>query len=196
MNIEQKFKTKTNLDFNTFYTKNRNVLVWHLMKMSKNLTEAEDIADDAMAKALEQLDTYDSTKSQFNTWLFTIAKRLMFYKLKQNGKYESVDKQHGEEEGSIADFLVADDPTEAFAYEVRLSKQTSTVATALYTLPSRYASVMVMRLVDGLSYQEITDYLGENLNTVKSRIREGKRLLSLTVKDIDLETDNELYDFS
>ena len=192
MNIEQKFKTKTNLDFNTFYTKNRNVLVWHLMKMSKNLTEAEDIADEAMAKALEQLDAYDSTKSQFNTWLFTIAKRLMFYKLKQNGKYESVDKQHGEEEGTIADFLVADDPTEALTYEVRLSKQTSTVETALYTLPKRYASVMVMRLVDGLSYQEIADYLGINLSTIKSQIRQGKLLLQQSLSEDETMDDLEL----
>lgn len=176
--IESKFKEKTNQEFNSFYNKNRNVLIWHLLKMSKNLSEAEDVADEAIIKALEELDRYDQSKSQFNTWLFTIAKRMMFHKMRTNGRFQSVEEDHGDEDTTtLGHYLVADDSAESAEYEASLAEQTHQIHAAIRQLPKRYASVMMMRLVDGLSYQEIADYLQINLSTLKSRIREGKNVL-------------------
>lgn len=174
--IEAKFKQKTNLEFNTFYNKNRNVLVWHLLKMSKNLTEAQDIADEAIVKALEEIDRYDQSKSQFNTWLFTIAKRMMFHRHRTSGRFESIEEQV-DNENAAPHHLRADDGAEALEYEISLGEQTQQVQTAIKQLPGNYAAVMTMRLLDGLSYQEIADYLDLNLSTLKSRIKKGKALL-------------------
>ena len=118
---------------------------------------------------------YDPEKAQYSTWLFTIAKRLMLHRIKLNKKFESIDQDH--EGATIADFLVANPYEDTTRKEEVLRKKVDIIKQKIPELPIKYARVLTMREIDGLSYQEISDYLNLNLSTVKSQIRQGRRLL-------------------
>jgi RNA polymerase sigma-70 factor (ECF subfamily) len=57
-----------------------------------------------------------------------------------------------------------------------------------------YRTPLVLCYLDGLSYQEISDYLDININTIKSRIRNGKILLSKELNLVFEQLDYELCD--
>lgn len=179
MTTEQKFYDKTGVKFNDYYHKNRTNLIWHLTKLSKNVTEAEDVADEAFVKALDELDQYDPKKSQFNTWLFTIARRMLTHLRRKSSRFNSIDQQY--EGTSLAECLVSEEyestPAEAHA----TGQKAELVKQAITDLPYKYSLVLTMREIDGLSYQDIADYLDINLSTIKSQIRTGRLLLEKLV---------------
>ena len=175
MNYEKEFNKKTGKDFNTFYFKYRPKLVWHLMKMSKDEMEAEEIADEAFLTSLDKLAKYDPEKAQYSTWLFTIASRLMLQRIKKKKNFESIDQDH--DGATIGDFLIADNNEDKYLEEEIVAKKIAMVKQKIPELPMKYARVLTMREIDGLAYQDISDYLGLHLSTVKSQIRQGRILL-------------------
>jgi RNA polymerase sigma-70 factor, ECF subfamily len=186
MNLETRFHEQTGLIFEDFYKKYRPKLIWHLMRMSNDQSEAEEVTDDAFMKSLEKIGEYDREKSQFSTWLFTIAKNIMFQRIKDNKRYESIEEDH--DGATIVDFLMANNE-DRHTREYAAERKIQMLKNEMTNLPDMYAQVITMRTVDGLTYQEIADYLMLNLNTVKSQIRQGKILLKK-----ELENDFEKLD--
>jgi RNA polymerase sigma factor (sigma-70 family) len=178
--IEHLFLEKTGLDFNTFYKKYRPKLIWYLMKMSNDMIEAEEVADEGITKAIDEIEKYEQDKSQFSTWLFTITKRLMIQRIKTKRRFESIEAE--QQEGvALGDFLVADNRN-TMMVDDRLTQQVEIIKRRIPELPKKYAKVLQMREIDGLSYQEITDILGINLNTTKSQIKQGRAMLCRRIK--------------
>jgi RNA polymerase sigma-70 factor, ECF subfamily len=181
MTIEELFLEKTGLDFNTFYVKFRPKLVWHLMQMASDIVEAEEVADEGITKAIDEISKYDQDKSQFSTWLFTIAKRLMIQRIKHRRRFESIEAE--QQEGfSIGDSLIADNRNTQLV-DGNLSAQADIVKRKIPELPIKYAIVLQLREIDGLSYQEIAEIMNLNLNTIKSQIKQGRALLKRRVQD-------------
>jgi RNA polymerase sigma-70 factor (ECF subfamily) len=145
------------------------------MKMCNDTIEAEEIADEAFVKAFFEIDKYDKDKAQFSTWLFTIARNIMIQKIKSNSKFESIQEDH--DGATIGDFLYSDDNLENAEDERILAKKVQLIKNEIANLPEKYATVLMMRQLDNLSYEEISDYLNLNLNTVKSQIRQGRMML-------------------
>ena len=94
MTQEKKFEVKTGKKFNDFYAKYRPKLIWFLMKLSNDEIEAEEVTDEAFVKSLDELDKYHPEKAEYSTWLFIIAKRIMFQRLKVKKRFESLEKDH------------------------------------------------------------------------------------------------------
>lgn len=185
--VEDLFKQKTKMDFAAYYKKHRPSLVWYLQRYTKDSYVAEDVADEAFVKALEELERYDSQRSQFSTWLFTIAKRLMYQNTRYESRFQSVSstsfgKANGEESEATLDealsyYANVRNEVDVRMEEEQLSEQSAYATQHMRKLPSKYSTVLTMRLIDGLSYQEIADYLNINLSTIKSQVRHGKVLL-------------------
>jgi DNA-directed RNA polymerase specialized sigma24 family protein len=62
-------------------------------------------------------------------------------------------------------------------------KKAVIVNTLIPKLPKKYADVLTLRHVKDYSYQDISDELNVNLNTIKSRIRQARLLICRLVKD-------------
>jgi RNA polymerase sigma-70 factor (ECF subfamily) len=56
------------------------------------------------------------------------------------------------------------------------------VTAMLSQLKPDYRACMVLRNIQGLSYQEIADILGENINTIRTRLRRGREQLLQSLK--------------
>ena len=80
------FKERTGNDFTFFYKKYYPKLIYYTAKMCNDQQKAEDISTDSFLIAFEKIDKYEKEKSQFSTWLFTIAKNLMLQDIKNSKK--------------------------------------------------------------------------------------------------------------
>lgn len=156
-NVKQ-FVAKTGQDFNTYYKKYKPKLVRFLYGISKDEDDAEDVASEAFITSIKKIESYDPTKAVFSTWLFTIAKRIMFQKQREKSKFTSIDTDH-EEGFSIGETLSYDDTDYETNHAINYQK-TSSIKQIIPTLPEKYATVLTMRHINDKTYQEIAEELG------------------------------------
>ena len=106
---EKIFKERTGKDFTSLYTKYYPKLVYFTSRITNDLQKAEDISTDSFLAAFEKIDKYEKDKSQFSTWLFTIAKNLALQDIKTERKNISIDIEFDQEGTTMKDFIQQED---------------------------------------------------------------------------------------
>lgn len=170
--FEEKIGKTFKSQFNIYRTK----LIWYLMKMVPDQVEAEEVADEAFIKAFYEIEKYNETKSKFCTWLFTIARNVMIHRIKSKSMLQSIEADH--DGATIGDFLYSDDGSKKIEKEKILEKKVQLIKKEISKLPEKYATVLNMREIESLSYNDISECLDLNLNTVKSQIKQGRAMLA------------------
>ena len=177
---EKLFKERTGKEFSFFYKKYYPKLIYYTSKMCNNQQKAEDVSTDSFLIAFEKIDKYDIDKSQFSTWLFTIAKNLMLQEIKTQKKTMSLDVEIDEEGTTMKDFI---QEIESDEYLHSLSyKKAEIMKKHISMLKDPYKKVIEMREIKKMSYKDIANELGKNLSTIKSQIRNGRELLNRATK--------------
>lgn len=182
------FKERTGNDFEHYYKKYYQKLIYFTNKMCNDLQKAEDVTTDSFIVALEKIDKYEKGKSQFSTWLFTIAKNLMLQEIKVQKKTVSIDIEIDEEGTTLKDFIQEEENRE---YITDISyKKAEIMKKHMSNLKEPYRGVLYMREVQKMAYKDIAEQLNKNLSTIKSQIRGGRAILkSQTKKEFDLLDD-------
>jgi RNA polymerase sigma-70 factor (ECF subfamily) len=90
---EKLFKERTGNDFTHFYKKYYPKLIYYTSKMCNDLQKAEDVTTESFMTAFEKIDKYEKEKSQFSTWLFTIARNIMLQEIKNQKKTAKLKKR-------------------------------------------------------------------------------------------------------
>ena len=171
---EEVFQQRTGKNFSFFYEKYYPKLIYYTNKMCKNPQKAEDISTDAFLIAFEKIDKYEKDKSQFSTWLFTIAKNLTLQAIKEEKKTMSLDVEIDEEGTTIKDFLQEEPVSDIFpVFEMKGEIMLKHIS----KLKEPYREVIEMREIQNMAYKDIASKLGLNESTLKSRIRNGRILL-------------------
>jgi RNA polymerase sigma-70 factor (ECF subfamily) len=127
--------------------------------------------------ALDKIDKYDSEKSQFSTWLFTIAKNLTLQELKNSRKSISMDVEFDDEGTTMKDFINTAEEVDSEQIHDVFSKKAEIMKKYMADLKEPYKTVIEMREIQKMAYQDIADKLGRNLSTIKSQIRNGRHIL-------------------
>lgn len=185
---EKLFKERTGNDFTHFYKKYYPKLIYYTAKMCNDVQKAEDVTTESFMTAFEKIDKYEKEKSQFSTWLFTIARNIMLQEIKNQKKTVSIDVEVDEEGTTLKDFI-----QEAENYD-HINKLTAKKADIMKYHISRlkdpYKKVIEMREIKKMQYKDIATELNLNLSTVKSQIRNGRALLIKSAKkEFDLLDD-------
>ncbi len=179
------FKERTGKDFNTLYIKYYPKLVYFTSKICNDPQKAEDISTDSFMAAFEKIDKYEKEKSQFSTWLFTIAKNLALQDIKSTRKTMSLDVELDEEGTTLKDFLQEEEST-LHVQDVN-DRKAEIMKRHISQLKEPYKKVIEMRELKKMAYKDIAETLQENLSTIKSRIRNGRAILiNETKKEFDL----------
>jgi RNA polymerase sigma-70 factor, ECF subfamily len=147
-------------------------LSFHLLG---NRDEALDLSQDVFMRVFRTLPQFRG-HSQLRTWIYRIVvnqarNRQRWWRRRHRASQVSLDKHletHAEPSGNPR---VAPDNVLA---QKRLASQ---LRRALDALPFDQRSVIVLREIDGLSYDEIAFSLGVTLGTVKSRLTRARRAL-------------------
>lgn len=172
---EQIFREKTGKDFSFFYEKYYPKLIYYTNKMVNDSQKAEDISTDSFLIAFEKIDKYEKGKSQFSTWLFTIAKNLALQVIKDDKKTMSIDVEIDEEGTTIKDFIQSNDEEDDYSNLSEIKGEI--MLEHISKLKEPYRQVIEMREIQNMAYNDIATALNLNESTLKSRIRNGRILL-------------------
>jgi len=145
------------------------------LRMTGNPEDAMDLAQEAFLNAWRGLKFFKGD-SAFSTWVYRLASNACIDHLRRQKRRQdiSVPMPVNDEDDSTPDI-----PDERFQPEQELERQElrRAVAAGLEQLSDEHRQVLVMREINGLSYQEIGDILGLEAGTVKSRIARARNSL-------------------
>jgi len=152
------------------------VMVFNLaLRLSGDPDEAADLTQEIFLRVYRHLDSF-SGRSALKTWIFRVAlnhcrERLSRFRPLTQPIGDAVDGDGTGGEASIADPRRG---PEELAVAADLGRQ---VAGALARLPPPFREAVVLRDLQGLSYEEIAAVLGVRVGTVRSRIARGREQL-------------------
>jgi len=144
-------------------------------RMLGNRHEAEDAAQEAFIRAYVNIDTYNPAM-KFSSWLYRIATNLSIDKLRKKKPDVYLDEEVSGAEGltMYSQLPAADASPEDTVETLELQE---TVQKAIQKLPEKYRSVIVLKYIEDLSLQEISEILDLPIGTVKTRIHRGREAL-------------------
>jgi RNA polymerase sigma-70 factor (ECF subfamily) len=169
--------------FDALVLKYQHNLVKLVMRYVRNPAEAEDIAQEAFIKAYRALPQFRGD-SAFYTWLYRIAintaknavvsrdRSPVEYDLDRSNTDESYDMQGRMKDSETPEGLVLTD-------EIR-----STVNAAIDALPEDLRTAIVLRELEGLSYEEIAAAMACPVGTVRSRIFRAREAIDRRLREV------------
>ncbi len=187
---EKIFIERTGNNFNFFYKKYYPKLIYYTNKMLNDTQKAEDISTNSFLVAFEKIEMYEKDRSQFSTWLFTIARNLTLQELKLSKKSISIDVEIDEEGTTMKDFIHEEESNDEIKHEI-INRKSEIMMDAISRLKEPYRQVIEMREIKKMQYKDISETLGKNLSTIKSQIRNGRGLLIKSTEDEFVKIDNQ-----
>jgi RNA polymerase sigma-70 factor (ECF subfamily) len=157
-----------------------NLVYWFL----GDYQDANDCAQETFIKVFKSINKF-RFESAFSTWLYRIAINTCKNRLKSSAyrwkkKTVSLEISNGSKNGNPCSEIVNGSPTPVMALEKK--EKMMRIQKAINSLPEEQNQVVVLRDIQGLSYQDISDITGLNLGTVKSRLARGRLELKNQLK--------------
>ncbi|HTV77720.1 MAG TPA: RNA polymerase sigma factor RpoE [Steroidobacteraceae bacterium] len=169
--------------FDVLVLKYQHKVVKLVMRYVRNPAEAEDIAQDAFIKAYRALPQFRGD-SAFYTWLYRIAintaknavvardRNPVDFDLDMTNNEESYEMQGRLKDSETPEALVLTD-------EIR-----TTVNAAIANLPDDLRTAIVLRELEGLSYEEIAATMDCPVGTVRSRIFRAREAIDGRLREV------------
>jgi RNA polymerase sigma-70 factor, ECF subfamily len=169
--------------FDVLVLKYQHKVVKLVMRYVRNPAEAEDIAQDAFIKAYRALPQFRGD-SAFYTWLYRIAintaknavvardRNPVDFDLDMTNNEESYEMQGRLKDSETPEALVLTD-------EIR-----TTVNAAIANLPDDLRTAIVLRELEGLSYEEIAATMDCPVGTVRSRIFRAREAIDIRLREV------------
>jgi RNA polymerase sigma-70 factor (ECF subfamily) len=143
------------------------------LKMVGNPPDAEDIVQDTFVRAYRSLDRFDP-KRPFQPWLYRIALNLALTTIERRKRHQTVAYDDALE---VAD-ANAPNPTELKADDIG-----KLAVKAAQALPEDQRAVLLLRIQQNLSYDQIAQILDIPPGTVMSRLNRARTKLRKLLKD-------------
>lgn len=152
------------------------------LRMTGNSEDAADMAQEAFIKAYNSLTAFRGD-SKFSVWLYRIVSNVCLDFLRSRSRKQTVSLSTENDDGEEVELDIADE-THSPEQLLDRSLTRDAVRRGLAALPPDHREILLLREIQGLSYEEIADVLGLEAGTVKSRIfRARKKLCSFLIKD-------------
>ncbi|EES71601.1 MULTISPECIES: RNA polymerase sigma factor SigW [Paenibacillus] len=150
--------------------------LYHLgYRMLSNRHEAEDVVQETFLRVHKNWNRYDD-KQKFSTWIYRIATNLCIDRLRKRKPSYYLDAEMNDQDGLDGYTLIPGDERTPET-EYLLSETQLTIHQAIEGLPAKYKSVIVLRYLQELSLQEISEVLDMPVTTVKTRVHRGREFL-------------------
>jgi RNA polymerase sigma-70 factor (ECF subfamily) len=149
-----------------------------IFRMLDDYDRAVELTQETFLRVYANIARYRAT-FHFSTYIYRIATNLAISELRQRRRRKLVSlftpwSHHEDEEETRLD--IPDERPLQDADLIERERQAA-VGRAIQTLPEKYRAALVLRDVEGLSYEEIASVLNISEGTVKSRINRARGLL-------------------
>jgi RNA polymerase sigma-70 factor, ECF subfamily len=137
---------------------------------------ADDLAQEVFVRVFSHRRNY-RRGSKFSTWVFTIAANLAKNEIRRRVRRRNWFSLEALTEVLHDSTPHLADPTEGREATLEREQLQGEVGRAIATVPEKYRLALVLRDIEGLSYEEIADVLGVPGGTVRSRINRARSML-------------------
>ncbi|MGC3999882.1 MAG: sigma-70 family RNA polymerase sigma factor [Anaeromyxobacter sp.] len=145
---------------------------------------AWDVSQEAFVRVHRSLESFKG-ESAFSTWLFRITSHLAIDAIRKERQSQKDDVDELREadltdagEGILSTALGADPGANALRRELA-----SKMEAALATLPEKHRTILVLRELEGLSYEELAEQLGIHKGTVMSRLFHARKKMQAALRE-------------
>lgn len=157
------------------------------LKLSRDHDQASDLTQDVFVRAFQAMATFDPERS-LRPWICTIAWNLArdaLRKAKRRGERQMWRWGGGSGPGDERESLEpADEKSDSPFEQLERKERNEALDEALARLEPRARGLLILREVEGLSYEEIATISGASLGTVKSRMHRARLELKESLKAI------------
>jgi RNA polymerase sigma-70 factor, ECF subfamily len=147
-----------------------------------NRHEAEDMAQEAFIRAYVNISSFN-IDLKFSTWLYRIATNLCIDRIRKKKPDYYLDAEVSGTDGLTmysqvaADTILPEDEIESLELQETIQRE-------ITKLPEKYRSVIVLKYIEELSLNEISEILDIPLGTVKTRIHRGREALRHQLRNV------------
>lgn len=157
----------------------------------KNKQDAEDVVQESFVKVYLSIGKFKG-ESSFYTWLYRIV-RNMSIDVKRKLSREQVN-QPDVESLNATDQVEANSAnnSETFSpdYELLRKEKARRIAEVLNDISEEHRTVIILREVDGMDYQQIAQITGVSKGTIMSRLHYARKKLQQGLADLVNKNDN------
>lgn len=154
-------------------------LVFHHLHREDDL---DDALQEIFLKAYQALPVFQK-RSNFYTWLYRIASNYCIDRLRKR-RLELVSLNGTEARDALESR--AQTRTDTPEEEYTRSERVQIVRKAIGMLDPIYQNILIMREIEGLTYEELVDSLDIEMGTVKSRLARARTELKKILTDMDV----------
>jgi len=141
---------------------------------------SEDITQDTMIK-LYQKKHYYKEIAKLSTWLYTIAKNLANTELRRRKIRKTIILSHISKNDKPYD-IPSDQP--GTHQEIESEITSKIIRNAIDQLTDKFKTVIILRDIQELSYEDISSIVGVPIGTIKSRINRARLQLQADLKHL------------
>ena len=158
----------TEQEYSSLVRQYTNPVFRFVRRMVSDDATAEDITQDAFIKAWHAREKFNAQK-KFSTWIFQIAKNTAIDALRRKKATPFSSLNAIDEDQAFIETIADDAPLP----DVEMIKEEDAmqIRVLLEVLPAAMAQVIQLHLEEDLTFGEISEVIGEPLDTVKSRYR-------------------------
>lgn len=180
--------------YNILFERYRKRIFHFLFRYTHNEGDSEDLLQETFMRVYRSKHSYNRI-AKFSTWLYTIALNLAktHYKKKARMEMVSFHTDEGQQSFEVSDMLDDRDLEPERMYHKRTLIRY--IEKALQRISSDFREVLVLRDIQGLSYEEISEVTGFPMGTVKSKLNRGRvqlqqllRRMTVDPNTADLQT--------
>ena len=155
----------------------RNPLTNYLYRFLNDYEEAVDLAQETFVRVYFALDRYH-TQYAFSTYIYRIATNLAISEIRRRKRRKLLSLTglfQGEDETAVE--FQPPDTRDLPDAELIDDERSEMIGRAIAALPEKYRVPVILRDVEGKSYDEVAEIMELGLGTTKSRISRGRALL-------------------
>ena len=150
-----------------------------LFRLTENSEEARDLAQETFLRAFQSIGRFRG-EADLRTWIYRIAinqarNRWRWWRRRRQDSTLSLDAKLGQSNQTLISTLAeaSENPEqETLAHERQLA-----LRSALQKVGRAYREAVILRDIEGFTYEEVAATLGINVGTVKSRLARGRQEL-------------------
>ena len=144
-----------------------------------DIEQAEDVVQDTMLRLYEKKHYYKEI-AKFSTWLYTIARNLANTELRKKKRRKTTYLSQLSKERQFEIPAIQDDVDQSIQNEFINDR----IQSAISNLPEHFKVVIILRDIQELSYEEISNIVEVPLGTIKSRINRARIQLQADLIDL------------
>lgn len=162
----------------------QNIVYSIALRMAGNETDAFDMAQEVFIKLYRNLSKFDG-RSKLSTWIYRVASNTCLDELKKRKRIRDNTKSLNEEFETADDSVVLEikDTKPLPEEEIENSELKETLNSAILKLSDQHKEVIILRDIEGFSYEEIADITKNSVGTVKSRLSRARAALRKILKE-------------